>query len=51
MKPFPNMDTFIMDKDEIKNESKYKKEEYDSYFHRIDNGFRLFGKYYNGLWD
>ena len=27
MKPFPNMDTFIMDKDEIKNESKYKKEE------------------------
>jgi len=28
-----------------------EKEEYDAYFHRIDNGLRLFGKYYNGLWD
>ena len=28
-----------------------EKEAYDSYFNRIDNGFRLFGKYYNGLWD
>ena len=28
-----------------------EKEAYDSYFNRIDNGFKLFGKYYNGLWD
>jgi len=35
----------------LEDEWDMEKEEYDSYFHRIDNGFRLFGKYYNGLWD
>ena len=24
---------------------------YDAYTDRINNGFKLFGKYYNGLWD
>ena len=24
---------------------------YDAYSDRINNGFKLFGKYYNGLWD
>ena len=45
MKPFPNMDTFIMDKDEIKNESKYKKEELyrldDRIFNNIKGIFRF----------
>ena len=35
----------------LEDEWDMEKEEYDSYFHRVDNGLRLFGKYYNGLWD
>ena len=30
---------------------KFNKEGYDVYSERINNGFKLFGKYYNGLWD
>ena len=30
---------------------KFDKEGYGKYSDRINNGFRLFGKYYNGLWD
>jgi hypothetical protein len=39
MKRGPN-DTFVWDK-----------EGYSKEFDRIQNGFRLFGKYYQGLWD
>ena len=30
---------------------KFNKEGFDAYSDRINNGFKLFGKYYNGLWD
>ena len=30
---------------------KFNKEGYEKYSDRINNGFKLFGKYYNGLWD
>jgi hypothetical protein len=29
----------------------WDKEGYDKHSKRIDNGLRLFGKYYRGLWD
>ena len=29
----------------------FDKKGFNSYFKRINNGFRLFGKYYNGIWD
>ena len=32
-------------------ESHFDKEGYDNYAKRIANGFRLFGKYYQSLWD
>ena len=34
-----------------KDTSKFDREGYNEYQARIDNGFRLFGKYYQGLWD
>ena len=30
---------------------KYDKEAHEKHDERIDNGLRLFGKYYQGLWD
>ena len=32
-------------------QTKFNSEGYDAYNKRIDNGLRLFGKYYRGLWD
>jgi hypothetical protein len=34
-----------------KDTSKFDKEGYDAYSKRIDNGLRLFGKYYRNLWN
>lgn len=34
-----------------KDTFKFDKEGYDTHYARMKNGFRLFGKYYNGLWD
>jgi hypothetical protein len=31
--------------------SRFDKEGYQKYGERIENGFRLFGKYYQSLWD
>jgi hypothetical protein len=31
--------------------SRFDKEGYNKYRERINNGFRLFGKYYESLWD
>jgi hypothetical protein len=37
--------------DEFLGQSSYLNEEMVKIQHRIQNGYRLFGKYYDGLWD
>jgi hypothetical protein len=34
-----------------KSRGKFDQEGYEAYRHRVVNGLRLFGKYYEGLWD
>lgn len=40
---------YEMDTSSLKG--KFDKEKYDEYSKRMDNGFRLFGKYFRSLWD